>query len=234
MRPVRRKELERLGLSVFPEEEVMKARIVLADDHNILIEGLAQLLRPQYTLVETVGDGRALVAAVAAHRPDVAILDLMMPMMNGMEALQQMQAASPETKAVVLTQQWGKIYVQSAFRAGAHAYVLKEAAAAELLLAVSEVLEGRFYVTPRLAPHVSSVLKSSQNAEEWFGSDLTSRQREVLQLVAEGKAAKEIAYMLGISVRTVEFHKASIMEELGLRSTAALTRYAIENKIVSG
>jgi len=211
----------------------MVARIVLADDHHILLEGLAQLLRPHYELVATVSDGRALVAEVVAHKPEVALLDLAMPLMDGMEALRHIRELSPYTKAVVLTQQRGRTYVQAAFRAGAQAYVLKEAAAAELLRALTEVLNGRTYITPKAAADEIPFSKPARKQpQEWMNSDLTPRQREVLQLVAEGKAAKEIAYLLNISVRTVEFHKASIMGELGLRSTAALTRYALENGII--
>src|SRR5579883_3030538 len=183
----------------------MVARIVLADDHHILLEGLAQLLRPHYELVATVSDGRALVAEVVAHKPEVALLDLAMPLMDGMEALRHIRELSPYTKAVVLTQQRGRTYVQAAFRAGAQAYVLKEAAAAELLRALTEVLNGRTYITPKAAADEIPFSKPARKQpQEWMNSDLTPRQREVLQLVAEGKAAKEIAYLLNISVRTVE------------------------------
>jgi DNA-binding NarL/FixJ family response regulator len=157
-----------------------------------------------------------------------------MPLLNGMEAARQIHASAPNVKVVFLTQQSHRTYVEEAFRAGASGYILKQSAASELVSALHEVLSGRYYVTPAVAgADIAAQLNGVANPADLFGSRLTPRQREVLQLVAEGKAAKEIAGIIGISVKTVEFHKAAIMEELGLRTTAELTRYAMEHGIVS-
>lgn len=208
--------------------------MLLADDHAILREGLLSLLQAEFDVIGAVADGRALVADAERLRPDVVILDIGMPLMNGMEAATQVRTAVPRAKLVFLSQHSEKEYVQAAFRLGAAAYVLKNAAVAELAIAVKEALAGRRYICSELRRRFGEPEPPSNGtAGEILGSVLTPRQREVLQLVAEGRSAKEIAHMLGISVKTVEFHKAGIMDELGLRTTAELTRYAIDHRIVS-
>jgi DNA-binding NarL/FixJ family response regulator len=205
----------------------------MADDHAILLEGVRRLLEPEFDIVGTASDGRQLVASTLQLQPEVALLDIGMPLLNGIEAARQIHATAPNVKVVFLTQQSHRTYVHEAFRAGASGYILKQSAASELVSALHEVFSGRYYVTPSLATaDIASQLNGKTNPADLFGSRLTPRQREVLQLVAEGKAAKEIAGIVGISVKTVEFHKAAIMEELGLRTTAELTRYAIEHGIV--
>ena len=206
----------------------------MADDHAILLEGVRRLLEPEFEIVGTASDGRQLVASTLELHPEVALLDIGMPLLNGIEAARQIRASAPNVKVVFLTQKSHRTYVQEAVRAGASGYILKQSAASELVSALHEVLSGRYYVTPVIAgAEIASQLNGKANPADLFGSGLTPRQREVLQLVAEGKAAKEIAGIVGISVKTVEFHKAAIMEELGLRTTAELTRYAIEHGIVS-
>ena len=216
-----------------PPENTSKARILLADDHVLVAEGLRKLLEVEYELVGVVQDGREVVLCAARMQPELVLLDITMPLLNGIEAAQQMQREVPSAKVVFLTQQTDRHVVQAAFHAGAAGYVLKQSASAELLAAIREVLQGRYYVTPFLLVGIpEGLFQPHQNPAELFGTALTSRQREVLQLVAGGKSAKEIALALHISARTVEFHKAGIMDELGLRTTAELTRYAIETGLV--
>jgi DNA-binding NarL/FixJ family response regulator len=206
---------------------------LLADDHAILLDGVRKLLESEYDIIGSAADGRELVASALKLSPDAVLLDIGMPLLNGIEAARQIQRSAPHVKVIFLTQQSHKSYVQEAFRAGAVGYVLKQSAATELSTALREVLQGRYYVTPLVAgEELSARLDANTNPSELFGGSLTPRQREVLQLVAEGKAAKEIAQIVGISVKTVEFHKAAIMEELGLRTTAELTRYALQRGIV--
>lgn len=208
----------------------MPVRIVLADDHGILLDGVKKLLEADFEVSATASDGSRLVAETRRLRPDVVVLDIGMPEMNGIEAARQIRAFAPKTKLVFLTQQSERSYIQEAFRSGAHGYVLKQAAASELTAAVREAMRGRYFLSSSIADgQISSLFDPNVNPAELFGSRLTERRREVLRLVAEGKAAKEIAGLLGISMRTVEYHKSAIMDELGVRTTAEMTRYAIEH-----
>jgi len=210
-----------------------KARLLIADDHPLILEGLRRILEPRFEVVGAAGDGRALVAAAERLKPDIVLLDIAMPLLNGIEAARQIHEFLPRTKIVVISQQADRHYVQAAFRAGASAYVIKQSAAADLLAALDEVQEGRFYVSDTVSKGMpEALLCATRNPADLFGAELTPRQREVLQLIAEGKSAKEIADLLKISPKTVEFHKASIMDELGLRTTAELTRYAVAAGIV--
>jgi DNA-binding NarL/FixJ family response regulator len=162
------------------------------------------------------------------------VLDIGMPLLNGIEAARQIKTALPTTKLVFLTQMADRGYVYAAFQAQASGYLLKQSAIGELPVAIREALAGRFYVSPLVCKGIAAaVLNPNRNPAELFGGGLTARQREVLQLVAEGKTAKEIAAILTISTKTVEFHKSAIMEELGLRTTAELTRYALDQGIVA-
>jgi DNA-binding NarL/FixJ family response regulator len=211
-----------------------RASILLADDHAILAEGVCRILQPEYNVVGIVSDGRDLVETAIRVQPKIVILDIGLPLLNGIEAARQIRELLPFARIVVLTQQTGRSYVQEAFRAGAQAYLLKQAAASELLNALRDVQQGRYYISPQMmSADVKARFNPKANPAELFGGNLTPRQREVLQLVAEGKASKEIASILGISVKTVEFHRGAIMEELGLRSTAELTRYALELGILT-
>ena len=201
-----------------------RIRIVLADDHRLITECLAKVLEPKFELVATVDNGRDLVAAVEQFRPAVAVVDISMPLMNGLEAGKQIIAANPETKVIYLTMHTGRAYVEQALAAGASGYVLKRAAAAELVTAIEEVMKGGTYITPLLTQDSGDTV----GARGW---SLTSRQTEVLQLVAQGMSAKEIAAALTISTKTVEFHKAAIMEKLALHTTGQLIRYALDRGI---
>ncbi len=210
-----------------------RTRVLLGDDHTIVLEGLRRLLDPQFEIVGTVGDGRALVAAARELRPDVIVADISMPLLNGIEAARQLQKTETRAKIIFLTMHPDATYAAEAFRAGASAYVLKSSAASELVTAIQEALKGRVYVTPLVAKEVLHTLMEGSPENEKPAHQLTSRQREVLQLVAEGRSTKEIAGILQVSPRTIEFHKYRIMEELGLRTTAELTQYAIKHGIVS-
>ncbi len=211
-------------------------RILLADDHVMVSEALCAILDGDYQIAGTAKDGRELVEKAHRLKPDVIVLDISMPELNGIEACRQLQASGSTAKVVFVTQQLGSEYVRAAFDGGAMAYVAKQSASSELLEAVRLALAGRYYVTPLVASgreteHVKGMQRS--NPAEMFGARLTSRQREVLQLVAEGKTTKEIASVLSISVKTVEFHRGSVMDQLGLRTTAELTRYALIHGIIA-
>ena len=212
---------------------MIKPRIVLADDHGLVLAGLSKLLEKEFEIVGVATNGRELVELAEQCQPDAILLDISMPLLNGIEATRQICKVMPKTKIVVLTQQTGKEYVQAALQAGARGYVVKQSAPTELVTALHEVLAGRFYVTRLVIPkQIASLRDGGSNPHEWFAGQLTPRQREVLQLVGEGKSGKEIADILRISVKTVEFHKAKLMDQLGLHTTAELTRYAIEHGII--
>jgi DNA-binding NarL/FixJ family response regulator len=204
-----------------------KARILLADDHSLVAAGISKLLEAEFDLIGIVGDGRALVASAKTDRPDIVLLDISMPILNGMEAARQIRATLPNVKLIFVTVHSDNAYVAEAFRAGASGYVLKRSAASELSAAIHEVLNGNLYVTPLIGKAAAEGLKGASETQ----SILTGRQREVLQLVAEGYSAKEIASLLGISSKTVEFHKGLIMKKLDLHSTAELTQYALQHGI---
>ncbi len=210
----------------------IRARVIIAENHTMVAEGLRKLLEDEFQLLETVSNGRDLLKIVEDSRPDVVLVDIGMPILNGIEATRCFRKASPATKVVVVTAHNEPEYVIEAFRAGASGYVLKRCAVSELVTAIRQVLEGHSYVTPLMAEHV--VAAATNPALRRNPTSLTSRQREVLQLVAEGCTAKEIANSLNISVKTAVFHKMAIMDKLGIRTTAELTRYALEHGITRG
>jgi DNA-binding NarL/FixJ family response regulator len=212
-----------------------KRRILLADDHTLMLEGLSRLLASEFEIAGTAANGRDLLEKAERLKPDVIILDVGMPEMNGIEAARRLAKVLPSAKIVFVTQRLDRAYLHAAFSAGAMAYVTKQSAANELVEAIHNALEGRYYV-PQLAGEAAvrfAALDPRKNPAEMFGSHLTPRQREVLQLVAEGKSSKEISAALNISVKTVEFHRNGLMDELGIRTTAELTRYAVSRGIVS-
>ncbi len=212
---------------------MVRSRILLADDHLLVMEGLRKLLEDEHDLVGTVEDGVALVDMAKELDPDIILLDISMPMLNGIEAARKIKKLLPECKLIFVTMHGDSTYVIEAFRAGASGYLLKRSAASELSQAIRAVLNGQQYLSPLVTKDVlNPLLEPSQGIPARLGT-LTARQREVLQLVAEGRSAKEIASILKISVKTVEFHKSQIMEHIGLRTTAELTKYAIDQGIVS-
>jgi DNA-binding NarL/FixJ family response regulator len=210
-----------------------KPRILIADDHQILAEGLRGLLQPEFEVVGVVGDGRALVAAAKKQRPDVIVADIAMPSLNGIDAVLQLREAGVEAKVVFLTMQRDVAYARRAMEAGAVGFVLKHSAASELVTAVREALRGQTYLTPMIAGELLESYREGDSRPCDSMHRLTTRQREVLQLFAEGRSAKEVAALLHISPRTAEFHKTRILETLGLQSTAELVQYAIRNGIIS-
>ncbi len=210
-----------------------KARVLLADDHKIVAEGLRGLLEPEFELVGTVEDGRTLLKAAAQLQPDVIVVDISMPKLNGIEAVKQIRKTAPDIKVVFLTMHADIAYATSAFEAGASGYVLKHSAPEELITAIHDALKGRTYVTPMIAGELMQSYKAGAHLQRDTADKLTPRQREVLQLLAEGKSAKEAASILNISTRTVEFHKYRMMDDLGIKSSTELVRYAIKHNIVS-
>ena len=210
----------------------MRARLLIADDHTLILEGLRRMLEPEFELAGSVEDGRALLSAAQSLKPDVILLDISMPVLNGIDAAQQLRRLLPLTKLIFITMHAEPVFVTEAFRAGASGYLLKRAAASELLTAIREVLKGNRYISPLITKDPLDLFLAF-GPERRRADDLTLRQREVLQLVAEGRPRKEIADLLNISVKTVEFHKASLMRELSLRNTAELIKYAIENGVIA-
>lgn len=213
----------------------MRKTVLIADDHILMLEGLTRLLASEFEVVGGATNGRILLEEAQRLQPDVIVLDVGMPEMNGIEAARRLAKTLPSARIVFVTQQLASDYLRTAFGSGARAYVAKQSAASELIEAIRLVLAGRYYVTP-LAGHEAARLASlnpTKNPAELFGSKLTPRQREVLQLVAEGKSTKEISAILGISTKTVEFHRNSLMDELGVRTIAELTRYAISQGMVT-
>lgn len=212
-----------------------KARVLIADDHALVAEGLSSLLAGKYQIVGISPNGRQLLADAAELKPDVIVLDIGMPELNGIEAAVQLRKTLPGAKLVFVTQQVDVQYLRAAFRAGGTAYVAKQSATQELLTAIERALTGEVYVTPLLKDSLPNIsLEELRQTTDVFARELTPRQREVLQLVAEGKTIKEISAALKISPKTVEFHKNALMNEIGLRTTADLTRYAISRGVISG
>jgi DNA-binding NarL/FixJ family response regulator len=211
----------------------MKPRLVIGDDHTLLLDALCKLLEADYSVVGTARNGRELIHLVELERPELMLVDISMPLLNGIEVIRHLGRTMPETRAVVITQHTDQEYAKAAFAAGARGYLLKQSAASELLIALREVLQGDYYATSLLTADVNQFLRPDSDPAKLFDVHLTPRRREVLQLVAEGKSNKQIAYLLQISTKTVEFHKAALMDQLGLRTTAELTRYAIEKGISS-
>ncbi|MCX5724370.1 MAG: response regulator transcription factor [Nitrospirae bacterium] len=210
-----------------------KPRILLADDHALVLEGFRRILEGHYELVGTVEDGRALLEAAKTLQPDIVILDVSMPLLNGIDAAGQLKKICPNAKIIVVTMHADTDYVRSAFEAGASAYVLKRSAVDELEQAIRAVLAGHSYITPLITKEFVDVFLSKGSEKLGGLTQLTTRQREVLQLLAEGRTAKEIASVLKITSRTVEFHKAQILGHLNLQTSADLIKYALTHGIVS-
>ena len=210
-----------------------KPRVLLADDHKIVIEGLKSLLRDEFEIVGSVEDGRALVEQASTLYPDVIVADISMPQLNGIEAARQIKKTDKNIKIVFLTMHPDATYAANAFEAGASGFVLKHSASSELIRAIHEAIKGRTYVTPLIAGDLIHNYQEGGSPEKNLFKKMSPRQREVLQLLAEGKSAKEIASILNISTRTVEFHKYRMMEQLNIKTSAELVRYAIKHGIIS-
>jgi len=209
-----------------------RPRVLIADDHRLVAEALKSLLATDYDLVGVVEDGRALDEAARTLRPDVIVADVTMPHLNGIDAMIQLRQGGDRVPVVFLTMHRDATFARRALDAGASGFVLKHSAPAELVSAIRAALQGKTYLTPQIAGEVLGAMKVGPEKTEGSVESLTPRQREVLQLVAEGHSAKEIASRLGISTRTVEFHKYQVMETLGLHSSAELTHVAIKSGLV--
>jgi DNA-binding NarL/FixJ family response regulator len=205
---------------------VRRPRLLLADDHRLVLEGLERLLEPEFEVVGAVEDGRALLAAARALKPDVVLLDISMPLLNGIDAAHRLRKNCPASKLIFVTMHDARAYVKAAFEAGGSGYVLKRAALRELIIAIHEVLAGGTYVSPEIETNAGKPRRKILHQPVSPIYLLTPRQREVLQLVGEGRPNKEIAFLLGVSVKCVEYHKTALSQKLGTHNPAALTRYA--------
>ena len=209
-----------------------RARIILADDHNILVDAFKFLLQPHFEVVATFADGHRLVQDAPALKPDVVVLDIGMPIMNGLIAGQRLKQILPRVKLIYLTMNQDPDLAAQAFRLGASGYLVKSSAASELVHAINEALLARSYVTPLMTKDmVGSVIQNFKRRKTH--RELTLRQREVLQLLAEGRSMKEVAYQLDVTPRTVAFHKYTMMDQLNLKSSAELIQYAMRSSIVA-
>ena len=210
-----------------------KTTVLLADDHKIVLEGLKGILEDEYEIVGAVSDGRELLEQAQKLNPDVIVADVGMPLLNGIDAVTQIRKSRPNAKVVFLTMHQDAMYAKEAFEAGALGFVLKHSAPSELKTAIEEALRGNTFISPAIAQELMHLYKADGQIQAGAFGSLTMRQREVMQLLAEGKSAKEIAKLLHISTRTVEFHKYSMMEQLGIKTSAELVHFAIKHGIVS-
>jgi len=204
-----------------------RTRVLMADDHAIVLEALKKLVEPSCEVVGTAADGRMLITQAEKHRPDVIIADINMPHLNGLEACERLKKKLPESKVIFLTVNEDPDSAEEAIRRGASGYLLKKAASAELFKAIQTVMSGRTYITPLISREPVNIFISRARSHEHH-EPLTARQREVLQLLAEGKSMKEAADILNITSRTVAFHKYSMMEHLGIKRNSELVRYATQ------
>ena len=209
-----------------------KTRILLADDHTLVAEAIQRLLEPEFEVVGVVADGRSLVREACALKPDVALVDLNMPLLNGLDASEQLKAANPGMKIIVLTMNEDAEIAAQTMRTWASGYLLKKSAGSELVKAVREVLRGGKYITPALEEVLAELAAREPRSPE-AGRVLTQRQREVLQLLAEGRTMKEAAAILNVAARTVAFHKYRIMEDFGLANNSDLLRFAMKQRVVN-
>jgi DNA-binding NarL/FixJ family response regulator len=210
-----------------------RPRVLIADDHNLVAELCKKLLETDFDVVGVVANGRALVRAAAELKPDVIVLDVAMPVLNGLDAGRNIKQTLPAVKLVYLTMNPDVEVAAEAFRCGASGYLLKTCAAAEMVLAVRDVLRGKSYLSPALSRDAISFMRRQNKKMVKEDERLTERQREVLQLLAEGKVMKEIGDVLHMTTRTVAYHKYRMMEVLGAKSNAELVKYAVRNHIVA-
>jgi DNA-binding NarL/FixJ family response regulator len=207
-----------------------RPRILLADDHALMLDGFSNLLEPTYAVVGTVEDGKALVEAAIRLNPDLVILDITMPILNGIDAAREIRKRLPLVKLLFVTMHTSPTYLQAALEAGANGYAVKSSGRNEILAAVESVLGGNRYITPGVGGE--GLDRDGDPARADASLRLTARERQILQLTAEGKSRKEVAFALGISEKTVAFHKDNLKRKLGLRSTAQLTRYALDEGLI--
>jgi DNA-binding NarL/FixJ family response regulator len=210
-----------------------KPRVLLADDHTLVLDGFRKLLEDHCEIVGAVDNGRALLEAAERYQPDVITLDISMPQLNGIDAARRLRKISPHTKLIFVTMHADQAYISEAFKSGASGYLLKRSAGSELVQAIQAVMNGNYYVTSLIAKDLVNSALVGGRTPLVQRNTLTVRQREVLQLVAEGRTIKEIATVLSISPKTVEFHKSQLMEQLDLHTTAELTKYALTHGLIA-
>jgi DNA-binding NarL/FixJ family response regulator len=206
---------------------------LLADDHRIVLEGLKNLLETEYDIVGMAEDGHTLVQEAGRLKPDVIIADISMSSLNGMDAVRQIYKEGLSPRVIFLTMHHDAMYAREVLDMGAMGFVLKHSASSELITAIQEALRGNTYISPAISQELMRLYKEDKTGHEGLLGSLSLRQREVLQLLAEGKSAKEVAEKLKISTRTVEFHKYSIMQQLHIKTSAELVHFAIKHGIVS-
>ena len=211
-----------------------RPRLLLADDHKLVLEGFQRILAPEFEIVGMVEDGRALLAVAQQCHPDVILVDISMPLLNGIDAARQLHKSCPTAKLIMVTMHSDKAFIVEAFRAGALGYILKRSRPAELLAAIWTVIRGEHYIAPELGIDVQAVCTSARQRSGSKLPSLTPRQREILQMVAEGRSNKEIAAILAVSVKAVEFHKSMLTRKLGTKKSSELTRYAIAYGLRTG
>jgi two-component system, NarL family, response regulator NreC len=208
----------------------MPIRIVLADDHVLVRQGLKSLLeREGFQVVAEASDGQEVLGHVKSLQPDIAVMDISMPTVNGLNAAREMNRSFPKTKTILLTQHDEGQYVSEALDAGVKGYVLKNQVASDLLLAIRQVSRGQVYLSPGVS---SAVIEAYHSKSEKSKNSLTVRERQVLQLIAEGKSTRDVASLLGISVKTAETHRSRLMQKLDIHETASLVLYAVRHGIV--
>ncbi|HET7107899.1 MAG TPA: response regulator transcription factor [Candidatus Acidoferrum sp.] len=208
----------------------MPTRIVLADDHVLVRQGLKSLLeREHFQVMAEASDGQDAVRLTEAHQPDIAIMDISMPTLNGIDAARGLLRSAPKTKVILLTQHEEEQYIHEALEAGVKGYVLKSQVANDLIQAIRQVGRGEFYLSPGIS---RAVMEAYRNKSERPADPLTARERQVLQLIAEGKSTKDTASVLGISVKTAESHRMRLMQKLNIHETASLVRYAVRRGLI--
>lgn len=208
----------------------MPTRIVLADDHVLVRQGLKSLLeRENFQVIAEASDGQEAVKLIETHHPDIAIMDISMPILNGIDAARGLSRSAPKTKVILLTQHEEEQYIHEALEAGVKGYVLKNQVANDLIQAIRQVGRGEFYLSPGIS---RAVMEAFRNKSERPADPLTARERQVLQLIAEGKSTKDTASVLGISVKTAESHRMRLMQKLDIHETASLVRYAVRRGLI--
>lgn len=210
----------------------MKIRVLIGDDHALIRQGLRESLRAQYDVVGEAGDGKALVEAAQKLKPEVVVLDISMPILNGFESARKIKELLPSAKLIFISQHLNPAYLRQALKLGASGYVLKQGSTEELHQAISTVLRGKTYISPEFGQDTIAGLWSRTGEITHQAEDLTDRQREILKLIIDGKANKEIADLLNLSIKTVEFHRARLMAKLGVRSVAEMTKVALQQGLI--
>ena len=210
-----------------------RPKVLIADDHSMVIDGLRSLLEPEFEVVGAVNDGRAVLPEVRKLQPDVVVIDISMPLLNGLDCTRQLHDTGCTAKILILTMHPDATLAQEALAAGASGYVLKSSPGSELKGALRDVLQGRTYLSPGVTRDAVEIMGRMTSIHEDVWARLTPRQREVLQLLAEGKSHKEVADILNISVKTAEYHKYSILDKLGLKTNAELVQYAVRHGIIA-